>query len=77
MKKKFLVILLALTMVWGSGRIDFVQKPILPEDRPSVSQGLREWSAKWNDSLDGAMSGFNEFLSGFGRTQAPQGGTHS
>ena len=68
---------LALTMVWGSGRIDFVQKPILPEDRPSVSQGLREWSAKWNDSLDGAMSGFNEFLSGFGRTQAPQGGTHS
>lgn len=68
---------LALTMVWGSGRIDFARKPVLPEDRPSVSQGLREWSAKWNDSLDGAMSGFNEFLSGFGRTQAPQGGTNS
>lgn len=68
---------LALTMVWGSGRISFVRKPVLPENRPSVSQGLREWSAKWNDSLDSAVSGFNEFLSGFGRTQPPQGGTNS
>lgn len=68
---------LALTMLWGSGRVDAVRKPALPEERPSVSQGLREWPAKWNDSLDGAMSGLNDFFDGLGRTQALQGGTNS
>lgn len=68
---------LALTMLWGSGQIDAVRRPALPEDRPSVSQGLREWSARWNDSLDGAMSGLNDFFDGLGRTQVLQGGTNS
>lgn len=68
---------LALTMLWGSGQIDTARRPVLPEDRPSVSQGLREWSARWNDSLDGAMSGLNDFFDGLGRTQALQGGTNS
>ncbi len=68
---------LALTVVWGSGRIDFVRRPSLPEDRPSVSEGLRAWSAKWNDSLDSAMSGLNDFFDGLGRVQAPQGGTNT
>lgn len=68
---------LALTMLWGSGRVNLVRRLVLPEDRPSLSQGLREWSAKWNDSLDGAMSGLNDFFDGFGRTQAPRGGTNS
>ena len=66
---------LALTVVWGSGRIDLVRRPILPEDRPSVSEGLQRWSARWSDSLDSAMSGFNDFFSGLGRwTPPPQGG---
>lgn len=68
---------LALTMLWGSGRVELVRRPALPEDRPSVSQGLREWSARWNDSLDGAMSGLNDFFDGFGRAQTTQGGTNS
>ncbi|MDO4315471.1 MAG: hypothetical protein Q4C45_06810 [Oscillospiraceae bacterium] len=67
---------LALTVVWGSGRIEFVRAPALPEDRPSVSQGLREWTAKWSDSLDGAMSGLNDFFDGLGRTQPARGGTN-
>ena len=66
---------LALTVVWGSGRLDFVRLPIPPEDRPSVSEGLQRWSARWSDSLDSAMSGFNDFFSGLGRwTPPPQGG---
>ena len=49
--------------------------PIPPEDRPSVSEGLQRWSARWSDSLDSAMSGFNDFFSGLGRwTPPPQGG---
>lgn len=70
---------LALTVVWGSAEIDSVRKPILPEDRPSISQGLREWTAKWNDSLDGMMSGMNDFFDGLGnqRTQPAQGGTNT
>ena len=66
---------LALTVVWVSGRLDFVRLPIPPEDRPSVSEGLQRWSARWSDSLDSAMSGFNDFFSGLGRwTPPPQGG---
>lgn len=68
---------LALTMLWGSGRVELVRRPAPPEDRPSISQGLREWSARWNDSLDGAMSGLNDFFDGLGRTQPVQGGTNS
>ena len=66
---------LARTVGWGSGRLDFVRLPIPPEDRPSVSEGLQRWSARWSDSLDSAMSGFNDFFSGLGRwTPPPQGG---
>lgn len=55
-------IVLALTLVWGSGDEGF-RLPELPEDRPTVSDGLR----KWNESLDSAMSGINEFFDGLGR----------
>ena len=60
-------IVLALILVWGSGDEGF-RLPELPEDRPTVSDGLR----KWNESLDSAMSGINEFFDGLGR-QAPSG----
>ena len=65
---------LALTMLWGSAGVTLPEglplpeRPPLPEDRPSVSDGLR----KWNESLDSAMSGINEFFDGLGR-QAPSG----
>lgn len=63
-------VVLALTLVWGSG-YGSVRLPELPEDRPTVSDGLR----KWNESLDSAMSGLNEFFDGLGREASPpQGG---
>lgn len=68
---------LALTMVWGSGQADIIHRPALPEDRPSVSQGLREWSARWNSSLDSAMSGLNDFFDGLGYPWPVRGGTNS
>ena len=68
---------LALTVVWGSGRIELVRVPAPPEDRPSVSRSLGEWTARWGDSLDGAMSGLNEFFGGLGHARTTQGGTNS
>ena len=54
-------VVLALTLVWGSGYGSF-RLPDLPEDQPTVSDRLR----KWNESLDSAMSGVNEFFDGLG-----------
>ena len=63
-------IVLALTLVWGSGYEGF-RLPELPEDRPTVSDGLR----KWNESLDSVMSGLNDFFDGLGQRPLPsQGG---
>ena len=62
-------IVLALTLVWGSGYEGF-RLPELPEDRPTVSDGLR----KWNESLDSAMSGVNDFFDGLGRQAPPEQG---
>lgn len=68
---------LALTMLWGSAGVTLPEglplpeRNPLPEDRPSVSDGLR----KWNESLDSAMSGLNDFFDGLGRQTLPaQGG---
>ena len=63
-------VVLALTLVWGSG-YGSIRLPELPEDRPTVSDGLR----KWNESLDSAMSGLNDFFDGLGQRPLPsQGG---
>ena len=68
---------LALTVLWGSAGMTLPEgfplpeRISLPEDRPTVSDGLR----KWNESLDNAMSGVNEFFDGLGRRASPvQGG---
>ena len=68
---------LALTVLWGSASVTLPEglplpeRPLLPEDRPTVSDGLR----KWNESLDSAISGVNEFFDGLGRMASPvQGG---
>lgn len=66
---------LALTVVWGSRGVELPQRIVLP--RPSISQELQTWSAKWNDSLDGAVSGLNDFLNGRGTSQPVQGGMDS
>ena len=62
---------LALTVLWGSAGMTLPEGFPLPEDRPTVSDGLR----KWNESLDNAMSGVNEFFDRLSRMAPPvQGG---
>ena len=62
---------LALTVLWGSAAVPLPKRPSLPE----VPQRLQSWPQRWSDSLDSAMSGFNDFFSGLGRwTPPPQGG---
>ena len=68
---------LALTVLWGSAGMTLPEgfplpeRISLPEDRPTVSDGLR----KWNESLDNAMSGVNDFFDGLSRMAPPvQGG---
>ena len=68
---------LALTVLWGSAGVTLPEglplpeRPLLPEDRPTVSDGLR----KWNESLDSVMSGLNDFFDGLGQRPLPsQGG---
>ena len=62
---------LALTVLWGSAGMTLPEGFPLPEDRPTVSDGLR----KWNESLDNAMSGVNDFFDGLSRMAPPvQGG---
>lgn len=55
-------IVLALTLVWGSG-YEGLSLPGTPAERHTVSDGL--W--KWNQSLDNAISGVNEFFDGLSR----------
>ncbi len=62
---------LALTMVWGSGSGILAKLPELPENRPAFSERFQ----KWNQSLDSAMSGVNDFFDGLGqRSRPPRGG---
>lgn len=72
-------VVLALTVVWGSGSLDFLPRLRLPEERPAISQRLSSWPERWSSSLDRAVSGFNDIFSGPGtqRPGAPQGGNHS
>ena len=58
-------------MLWGSAGVTLPERLPLPEDRPTVSDGLR----KWNESLDSVMSGLNDFFDGLGQRPLPsQGG---
>lgn len=60
---------LALTVVWGSGNTALPSLTEPPRERQYVvSESLRQWGA----SLDGAMQGLNDILSGATR----QGGNH-
>lgn len=63
---------LALTVLWGSAGVSLPQRePILPE----IPQRLQHWPARWNDSLDGALSRFNGMFDDLGGASRPaQGG---
>ena len=63
---------LALTVLWGSAAVPLPQRPSLPE----VPQRLQSWPQRWSDSLDGALSRFNDMFDDLGGTvlRSAQGG---
>lgn len=67
---------LALTVLWGGERVEFT-RPLLPEDRPSVSRQLTELTGEIGDSLRGTVSGLSNFFDGLRPGQFLEGGNHS
>ena len=63
---------LALTVLWGSAAVPLPKRPSLPE----VPQRLQSWPQPWSDSLDGALSRFNDMFDDLGGTvlRSAQGG---
>jgi len=64
---------LALTVLWSGERTELV-RPVLPEDRPSVSQRLTGLTGDLNDSLRETVSGLFDFFDGLRPSQFIQGG---
>jgi len=65
---------LALTVLWGGRGVELT-RPILPEDRPSVSQRLSGLTGELNDSLRETVSGLSNFFDGLRPGQFIQGGS--
>ena len=63
---------LARTVLWGSAAVPLPKRPSLPE----VPQRLQSWPQRWSDSLDGALSRFNDMFDDLGGTvlRSAQGG---
>ena len=63
---------LALTVLWGSAAVPLPKRPSLPE----VPQRLQSWPQRWSDSLEGALSRFNDMFDDLGGTalRSAQGG---
>lgn len=66
---------LALTVLWGGERVEFT-RPVLPEDRPSVSQRLTGLTGELSDSLHETVSGLSNFFDGFRPSQFIEGGNN-
>lgn len=64
---------IALTALWGGRGVELAC-PVLPEDRPSVSEKLAEWPEELNDSLRQTVSGLSAFLDGLRPGQFIEGG---
>ena len=53
---------LALTVLWGSAGVKLPPAPPLPE----VSHRFQSWPERWNDSLRGVLSQFNDLFDDLG-----------
>ena len=53
---------LALTVLWGTPAIHLPREAPMPE----VSQRFQNWPERWNDSLRGALSQFNDLFDDLG-----------
>ena len=67
---------LALTVLWGGERAEF-PRPVLPEDRPSVSRQLTDWTGGIGDSLRGAVGGISDFFDGLSARRMTEGGNRA
>lgn len=67
---------LALTVLWGGERAEFT-RPVLPEDRPSVSRQLTGLTGEISESLHQTVSGLSNFFDGFRPSQFLEGGNNS
>ena len=67
---------LALTVLWGGGGVQ-ISRPVLPEDRPSISRQLTGLTGEISDSLRQTVSGLSDFFDGFRPSQFIEGGNHS
>ena len=66
---------LALTVLWGGERLEFT-RPVLPEDRPSISQRLTGLTGELSLSLHETVSGLSNFFDGFRPSQFIEGGNN-
>ena len=60
-------------MLWGGERVELT-RPVLPEDRPSVSRQLTDFTGDIGDSLRGAVGGISDFFDGLRPGQFIEGG---
>ena len=67
---------LALTVLWGGERVEFT-RPVLPEDRPSISRQLTGLTGDIGDSLRGTMGGLSDFFDGLRPGQFIKGGNEA
>ncbi len=65
---------LALTVLWGGRGVELT-RPVLPEDRPSISRRLSGLTGELNDSLRETVSGLSDFFDGLRPGQFIQGGS--
>lgn len=73
---------LALTMLWSSTALpnqNAERHDLLQEVGSTVTERVRSFPSRWNDSLSGVFSDINRFFDTIGgsRPQTNQGGTHS
>lgn len=66
---------LALTVLWGGEQAEF-SRPVLPEDRPSVSRQLTGLTGELGDSLHQTVSGLSNFFDGLRPGRLIEGGNH-
>ena len=64
---------LALTMLWG-GEPAKITRPVLPEDRPSISRQLTGLTGEIGDSLRETVGGISDFFDGFRPGRILEGG---
>ncbi len=64
---------IALTVLWGGTPVEFV-RPALPEDRPSISRRLTDWTGEIRDSLHETASGISNLFENLRPDYSAQGG---